>query len=224
MLAEVWENTGMTKTMTRTAIAAALAGPMFFASPASAETCVPADAYTEIVTEAQVIEHPAVEAVVELVWHQYTGNSDAAPALDDENWNPSPALPEGKPHQDREVGVPYQTNPDGNGNWFLYLNVVVTPAIDAYTEEIPAVIIEHPAVVCEEPTPEPTPVPEVVEEEPEGEVGEGVSLPKGEVGKGGAEIELPATGAGETMLLTLAAVGMLGLGGIAYSIGRRSSK
>lgn len=61
-----------------------------------------------------------------------------------------------------------------------------------------------------------------------GEIGDAVSIPKGEVGEGGAEWygpeasdKLPDTGAGDVMLLVLAAVGTVGLGGIAYSIGRR---
>lgn len=127
--------------------------------PKTAPSCVPSEAWTEtiVVTEAwtETIHHDAVPAVTDRVNHTWTGGPvEGPPPVPSEYWQPNNGEHNGQPHQQPD-GVPYQVG-EGNGDWFLWLIVVVTPGQDAYDEEVehPAVTreVEHDAVECDDET------------------------------------------------------------------------
>lgn len=219
------------KTSVSVVAAALLAAPICFASPAMA-------------TEDACVPTPAVEAVFELKLHVWTGGpSETAPDTESPDWNATNGEPNGGPHSGQTPGVPYQTNPNGNGNWFVWLNVEIAPAI-------PAVECPPPA---EEPEPTPVPDPEVPVETPEPPVNLPevcpavvlpeddnigaisldcpVTLPKPEepettvgpppVERPAKKDELPHTGSDDVVLLALAGLGLIGLGAVVYHYGRR---
>jgi LPXTG-motif cell wall-anchored protein len=214
-----------------------LVAPVYFASPASAETCVP----TEDVIES-VLVTPAVEALFEVKLHTWTGGpTETAPPVDSPDWNPTSGDPQGGPHAEAEVGVAYNVSngESGKGSWFLKLNVLVAPGIPAVYEDrlIPGTdcpIEEEPEV----PVDLPEECPAVIDPANEniGAISSDcpVTLPKPEepettVGDGGVfrpakprpVDELPHTGTEDTVLIALAGLGLVGLGYIAYTFGRR---
>ena len=138
----------------------AAGGLVLVATPAAqaTEVCTPSDAWTEVVTEGS----PAVDAVYETVVieeagfqrYSWTGGpheSDTAPAFPSADWQ---ANAKGDPHGIGVAGAYFQSNGNsGEGDWF-YLEAV--PAVTEQTLVTPAkpaverVVIEHPAVTCDE--------------------------------------------------------------------------
>ena len=159
----------------------ATAGP----SVAAEEDCVPSDAYTEtsewvetspgegwVEVDSRVKTEATEDAWIDLVWHNYNGNLDGTPELDDPNWHAVPGgPPPGQasqhalvPEGTRVPMVPYSTSDEnGRGSWFLYTGTFV-PGEDAVMEYL--FTFDHPAVTCpvvEPPVVEP---PTVVVEPP----------------------------------------------------------
>jgi len=147
--------------------------------PASAtgnHDCVPSEAWTEVITPEvpAVAEVPAVDAVYETItikeagWQRYSykgkWKSDDAPSFPGDKWQANTAS---DPHGIGVEGAYFRSNGNsGHGDWF-YLEAtpaeteqrLVSEAVPAVPgqDAIPAVTIEHEAVVCEE---EPPVVPE----------------------------------------------------------------
>lgn len=127
-------------------------GAVSLAGPASADgeksgECVPsavvpavADTYKDVPNPDYVPEVPGtpaipgVPAVTERVNYNWTGGPvESAPAIDADGWHVNQGNHNGNPF-DQPDGVPFQVG-QGNGDWFLWKTIIVTPAI----AEIPAV-------------------------------------------------------------------------------------
>lgn len=138
----------------------ATAGP----SVAAEEDCVPSAAYTETSdwvetspgegwreVDSRVKTEATEDAWIDLVWHNYNGNLDGTPELDDPKWHAVPGgPPQGQASQHavppRVPMVPYNVSDEnGRGSWFLYTGTFV-PGEDAVLEYLFA--FDHPAVTC----------------------------------------------------------------------------
>lgn len=106
------------------------------------EECVPHDAIPEILEESY------------LAYQRYSwtgGPTDGAPTEvpPSDNWQANTTNYEGAGHGTDPIGVPIQTGPPGNANWFFWTATKVVTQ-----EYVPGV----PAVTCPDPEPEPTTV------------------------------------------------------------------
>lgn len=90
---------------------------------------VPAAAQATSTATDECVPITPTDPVTERVWHTWTGGPvDEAPAADADGWQPTSGAPQGGPHEQPD-GVPYRVG-EGNGDWFLWRTVVVTPATD----------------------------------------------------------------------------------------------
>lgn len=101
----------------------------------------------------ETVEHPAEyetvhhDAVTDRVNHVWTGGpSDDAPPVDSDYWHPANGEFNGKPFQQPD-GVPYRVG-GGNGDWFLWMVVVVEEPWDeqVLVKEAWTELVEHEAV------------------------------------------------------------------------------
>lgn len=131
----------------------------------AAEDCVPREAYTETTdwvdsspgdgwreVDSRVKTEATEDHWINLVWHNYNGNLDGTPDLDDPKWHAVPGgPPQGQASQHavppRVPMVPYNVSDEnGRGSWFLYTGTFV-PGTDAVLEYKFA--FDHPAVTCD---------------------------------------------------------------------------
>ena len=187
---------GSTSVLRRTlsaagAVSLAVAGVFVTVSAASAEetpTCTPSPAWSEqvLVTPA-VPATPGTDAVTHIEFWRYSwkgGGQQSAegtsPQTHPDSWQRNTDNYPGAGHGTDPVGVAFQPNDNGNGNWFYWHAEEVTdvPAVPG-TPEIPAVYktVNHEAVECPgevtppttppvtpptenpEPAPKPAPIP-----------------------------------------------------------------
>jgi hypothetical protein len=132
------------------------------------------DATITVVDSAEhVVHHDAVTHTVshpagtERVLYNWTGGPVENPSADADGWHATSGNHNGGPFQGRTDGVPFHVG-NGNGDWFMFNTVVVTPAYDevivdaeAYDELVPAVTHEeaNPAYPCDDPGDDPGETP-----------------------------------------------------------------